>query len=101
MSLACALVCQPELLVLDEPTDLPLRNDQRLFRTVTALGSELRRQGAFVPGDAGIDLIDLAYAAIAAADGEHLQRRAGALPVNSQDSPSALKSIILRFPKRL
>jgi hypothetical protein len=36
----------------------------RLFRTVTALGAELRRQGA-LNGSAGIDLIDLAYVAMA------------------------------------
>jgi hypothetical protein len=38
--------------------------DDRLFRTVTALGAELRRQDAWSSGD--IDLIDLAYAAIGA-----------------------------------
>jgi hypothetical protein len=56
-------------------TNLPLRDDQRLFRTVTALGAELRRQRVCVSTDASIDLIDLAYAAIAAADGQHPQRR--------------------------
>jgi hypothetical protein len=55
-------------------TDLPLTNDQRLFRTVTALGAELRRQGAFVPAHGNIDLVDLAYAAIAVADGRNSQR---------------------------
>lgn len=43
--------------------------NRRLFRTVTALGAELRRQGALgLSGEARIDLIDLAYAAIAAAE---------------------------------
>ena len=37
----------------------------RLFRTVTALGAELRRQGALSRSE-GIDLIDLAYVAMAA-----------------------------------
>src|SRR3954471_859652 len=46
-------------------TNLPLRDDQRLFRTVTALGAELRRQRAFGLADVSIDLVDLAYAAIA------------------------------------
>jgi hypothetical protein len=35
----------------------------RLFRTVTALGAELRRQGALSRSE-GIDLIDLAYVAM-------------------------------------
>jgi hypothetical protein len=43
---------------------------QRLFRTVTALGAELRRQGAFKPAAGTVDLIDLAYVAIAAAHGQ-------------------------------
>ena len=60
----------------DKPgTDSPSTNDQRLFRTFTALGAELRRQRAFVPADGNVDLVDLAYAAIAAADGQNPQRR--------------------------
>jgi hypothetical protein len=54
---------------------LPSETGRRLFRTVTALGAELRRQGAFEPADAKIDLVDLAYAAIAAAEGQHPQGR--------------------------
>jgi hypothetical protein len=50
------------------PDDDKLHTGRRLFRTVTALGAELRRQGAFQPADVRIDLVDLAYAAIAAAD---------------------------------
>jgi hypothetical protein len=50
-------------------------NSQRLFRTVTALGAELRRQGAFGPAEAKVDLIDLAYAAISATDGQFAARR--------------------------
>jgi hypothetical protein len=43
--------------------------DDRLFRIVTALGAELRRQGALdAQAEPKFDLIDLAYAAIAAAE---------------------------------
>ena len=50
-----------------------LHTGRRLYRTVTALGAELRRQGAFQPADVRIDLVDLAYAAIAAADTQRLR----------------------------
>lgn len=44
--------------------------DEKLFRTVTALGAELRRQGVWsFAGKTNIDLIDLAYAAIAVSAG--------------------------------
>jgi hypothetical protein len=52
-------------------------NARRLFRTVTALGAELRRQGALEPERGRkVDLIDLAYAAIAAADAYSMTSKA-------------------------
>ena len=59
-------------------SNLPSRNDQRLFRTVAALGAELRKQGAFAAAENRIDLVDLvdlAYAALAVADGRSPQHR--------------------------
>jgi hypothetical protein len=52
---------------------LPSIKDDRLFRTVMALGAELRKQGALgSASEPRVDLIDLAYAAIAA--GERQER---------------------------
>jgi hypothetical protein len=45
---------------------LDLHHDDLLFRTVTALGAELRRQSADGLPAPNVDLIDLAYAALAA-----------------------------------
>jgi hypothetical protein len=63
--------------------------DGRLFRTVTALGAELRRQGAW--SSAGkIDLVDLAHAAIGAS--RHQARG---------DEPDALRAKAGLFPRVL
>jgi hypothetical protein len=51
-------------------SNVPTCEDEKLFRTVTALGAELRRQGVWsFAGKTNIDLIDLAYAAIAVSAG--------------------------------
>jgi hypothetical protein len=53
------------------PDVLSASEDRRLFRTVTAMGAELRKQGAVgSAGEAKVDLIELTYAAMAAARGE-------------------------------
>jgi hypothetical protein len=51
-------------------SNVPTCADEKLFRTVKALGAELRRQGVWsFAGKTNIDLTDLAYAAIAVSAG--------------------------------
>jgi hypothetical protein len=58
-------------------SNVPICEDEKLFRAVTALGAELRRQGVWsFAGKTNIDLIDLAYAAIAVSAGPDRSDRA-------------------------
>jgi hypothetical protein len=60
-----------------------------LYRTVTALGAELRRQGALgLTAEPKVDLIDLAYAAIAAAD------RGSAKASSNEENPQLTTTVI-------
>ena len=66
---------------------------QRLFRTVTALGAELRRQGVLEPADGALDLIDLAYVALAAANGQAKDARRGLSDVRNNSYGTVLKAM--------